>query len=34
MFGMTDDTFKKALGEISINPGTGSFKGSKPEFKV
>ena len=34
LFGMADDTFKKVLGEIAINPGTGTFKGSKPAFKV
>jgi len=34
LFGMADDTFKKALGEMAINPGTGTFKGSKPTFKV
>jgi hypothetical protein len=34
LFGMADDTFKKALGEMAINPGTGTFKGSKPIFKV
>jgi hypothetical protein len=33
MFDMTDDQFKKVLGEISINPGTGTFKGSKPIMK-
>jgi hypothetical protein len=33
MFATTDDRFTKVLGEISINPGTGTFKGSKPEFK-
>lgn len=32
MFGMADDAFKKPLGEISINPGTGTFKGSVPQF--
>ncbi len=34
MFDMTDDQFRKVLGEISINPGTGTFKGSKPEMKA
>lgn len=34
MFGMADDTFRKPLGEISINPGTGTFKGSKPTFTL
>lgn len=34
MFATTDDRFTRALGEISINPGTGTFKGSKPEMKV
>jgi len=34
LFGMADDMFKKALGEIGTNPGTGTFKGSKPTFKV
>ena len=34
LFGMADDMFKKVLGEIAINPGTGTFKGSKPIFKV
>lgn len=34
MFATTDDRFTKPLGEISINPGTGTFKGSKPELKV
>lgn len=34
LFGMADDMFKKVLGEIAINPGTGTFKGSKPMFKV
>ena len=34
LFGMADDMFKKVLGEIAINPGTGTFKGSKPTFKV
>lgn len=34
MFATTDDRFTKVLGEISINPGTGTFKGSKPEMKV
>jgi hypothetical protein len=33
MFATTDDRFRKVLGEISINPGTGTFKGSTPEFK-
>jgi hypothetical protein len=33
MFAMTDDQFKRPLGEISINPGTGSFKGSTPVLK-
>jgi hypothetical protein len=33
MFATTDDRFTKVLGEISINPGTGDFKGSKPTFK-
>ncbi len=32
MFAMSDDTFKTPLGEISVNPGTGTFKGSKPEM--
>lgn len=32
MFAMTDDQFKTALGEISINPGTGTFKGSVPRL--
>jgi hypothetical protein len=30
MFAMSDDTFRSPLGEIDINPGTGTFKGSKP----
>ena len=30
MFAMSDDTFRTPLGEISVNPGTGTFKGSKP----
>ena len=34
MFATTDDRFTKSLGEISINPGTGTFKGSKPEMKI
>jgi hypothetical protein len=34
MFGMADDTFRKVLGEIAVNPATGTFKGSKPELKV
>jgi hypothetical protein len=34
MFVTTDDRFTKPLGEISINPGTGTFKGSKPEMKA
>jgi hypothetical protein len=34
MFATTDDRFTKALGEISVNPATGTFKGSKPEMKV
>ena len=34
MFAMSDDTFKNPLGEISINPGTGTFKGSIPTLKV
>ena len=34
LFGMADDMFKKVLGEIATNPGTGTFKGSKPTFKV
>jgi hypothetical protein len=33
MFATTDDRFRKVLAEISINPGTGTFKGSIPEFK-
>ena len=33
MFATTDDRFTKPLGEISVNPGTGTFKGSKPTFK-
>ena len=33
LFAMTDDKLTKSLGEISINPGTGTFKGSKPTFK-
>jgi hypothetical protein len=34
MFATTDDRFTRPLGEISINPGTGTFKGSKPEMKA
>ena len=30
MFATTDDRFTKSLGEISLNPGTGTFSGSKP----
>jgi hypothetical protein len=33
LFAMADDKFTKSLGEISINPGTGTFKGSKPVMK-
>jgi hypothetical protein len=33
MFATTDDRFRSALGELAINPGTGTFKGSKPTFK-
>ena len=33
MFATTDDRFTRPLGEISINPGTGTFKGSKPTLK-
>jgi hypothetical protein len=33
MFGFKDDRFKNPLGEITINPGTGTFKGSKPVMK-
>jgi hypothetical protein len=31
---MVDDKLTKPLGEISINPGTGTFKGSKPIMKI
>jgi hypothetical protein len=34
MFGMADDQFKTPLGEISINPGTGTFKGSVPVMRT
>ena len=34
LFGMADDTFKKVLGEMSINPATGTFKGSRPILRV
>jgi hypothetical protein len=34
MFATTDDRFTRPLGEISLNPGTGTFKGSKPEMKA
>jgi hypothetical protein len=34
MFGMADDQFKTPLGEISINPGTGTFKGSAPVMRT
>ena len=34
MFATTDDRFTKTLGEIAVNPATGTFKGSKPEMKV
>ena len=34
MFSKVDDTFKTPLGEISINPATGTFKGAVPTFKV
>jgi len=34
LFEMVDDKLTKPLGEISINPGTGTFKGSKPILKV
>jgi hypothetical protein len=33
MFAMIDDKLTKPLGEIAINPGTGTFKGSAPVFK-
>ena len=33
LFAMADDKLTRPLGEISINPGTGTFKGSKPTFK-
>jgi hypothetical protein len=32
LFSKTDDTFKRPLGEIGINPGTGTFKGSVPKI--
>jgi len=34
LFEMVDDKLTKPLGEISINPGTGTFKGSKPVMKI
>jgi hypothetical protein len=34
MFSRVDDSLKNPLGEISINPATGTFKGSAPTFKV
>ena len=34
LFEMVDDKLTKPLGEISINPGTGTFKGSKPIMKI
>jgi hypothetical protein len=33
LFAKTDDRLTKPLGEISVNPATGTFKGSKPTFK-
>lgn len=33
MFAMIDDKLTKPLGEIAINPGTGTLKGSSPVFK-
>ena len=32
MFAMSDDTFRRPLGEMAINPGTGTFKGSIPKI--
>jgi hypothetical protein len=32
MYSKTDDTFKRPMGELSINPGTGTFKGSVPKI--
>jgi hypothetical protein len=32
MFGKGDDTFKKPLGEIPINPATGTLAGSRPKL--
>ena len=34
MFAFKDDKFKNPLGEITINPLTGTFKGSKPVMKA
>jgi hypothetical protein len=33
LYGMADDKLTKPLGELTINPGTGTFKGSKPVMK-
>jgi hypothetical protein len=33
LFAKTDDRLKTPIGEISVNPATGTFKGSKPTFK-
>ena len=33
MFSKVDDTFRTPLGEITINPATGTFKGSVPIFR-
>jgi hypothetical protein len=30
LYALADDRFKKPLGEIAINPATGTFKGSAP----
>ena len=34
MFSRVDDALKNPLGEIAINPATGTFKGSAPTFKA
>ena len=34
MFVFKDDKFKNPLGEITINPLTGTFKGSKPVMRA
>jgi len=34
MFRREDDAYRTVIGEIAINPATGTFKGSAPVFKA